>query len=157
MANKKEDWKSEMYGDEVREKLLEFAETGFESIPEDERDAWFTRFKFWGVFHQRSGQEGYFMMRLTNANGILEPGQLRAIAEVAARDYASGPVSNPEFGDSWIDLTTRQSVQLHWIKLEDVPEIWEKLESVGVTTRSSGGDTMRNISAVRSPARTPTR
>jgi len=127
-----------------REKLLEFAETGFESIPEDERDAWFTRFKFWGVFHQRSGQEGYFMMRLTNANGILEPGQLRAIAEVA-RDYASGPVSNPEFGDSWIDLTTRQSVQLHWIKLEDVPEIWEKLESVGVTTRS-GGDTMRNIS-----------
>jgi len=86
----------------------------------------------------------------------LEPGQLRAIAEVA-RDYASGPVSNPEFGDSWIDLTTRQSVQLHWIKLEDVPEIWEKLESVGVTTRSSGGDTMRNISAVRSPARTPTR
>jgi len=43
MANKKEDWKSEMYyGDEVREKLLEFAETGFESIPEDERDAWFT-------------------------------------------------------------------------------------------------------------------
>mgnify|MGYP000041246762 FL=1 len=145
MGNKKEEWKSELYGDEVREKILEFAETGFESIPEDERDAWFTRFKFWGVFHQRSGQEGYFMMRLTNANGILEPDQLRAIAEVA-RDYASGPVSNPEFGDSWIDLTTRQSIQLHWIKLEDIPEIWEKLESVGVTTRSSGGDTMRNIS-----------
>lgn len=145
MANKKEEWKSELYGDEVREKILEFAETGFESIPEDEREAWFTRFKFWGVFHQRSGQEGYFMLRLTNANGILEPGQLRAIAEVA-RDYASGPVSNPEFGDSWIDLTTRQSVQLHWIELEDIPEIWEKLEAVGVTTRSSGGDTMRNIS-----------
>ncbi|EMA64183.1 nitrite/sulfite reductase [Halorubrum lipolyticum] len=145
MANKKETWKSELYGDEVREKLLEFAEEGFESIPEDERDAWFTRFKFWGVFHQRSGQEGYFMMRLTNANGILEPDQLRAIGEVA-REYATGPVSNPEFGDSWIDLTTRQSVQLHWIELEDIPEIWEKLESVGVTTRSSGGDTMRNIS-----------
>ncbi|GAB7008301.1 nitrite/sulfite reductase [Halorubrum trueperi] len=145
MANKKETWKSELYGDEVRQKLREFAETGFESIPEDERDAWFTRFKFWGIFHQRSGQESYFMMRLTNANGILKPGQLRAIAEVA-REYASGPVSNPEFGDSWIDLTTRQSVQLHWIKLEDVPDIWEKLESVGVTTRSSGGDTMRNIS-----------
>jgi ferredoxin-nitrite reductase len=145
MGNKKETWKSELYGDEVREKLLEFAEKGFDSIPEDERDAWFTRFKFWGVFHQRSGQESYFMMRLTNANGILEPDQLRAIGEVA-RDYADGPVSNPEFGDSWIDLTTRQSVQLHWIRLEDVPEIWEKLESVGVTTRSSGGDTMRNIS-----------
>ncbi|WP_460560352.1 nitrite/sulfite reductase [Halorubrum pallidum] len=145
MVNKKEEWKSELYGDRVREKLVEFAEEGFDSIPEDERDAWFTRFKFWGVFHQRTGQESYFMMRLTNANGILEPGQLRAIAEVA-RDYASGPVTNPEFGDSWIDLTTRQSIQLHWIKLEDIPEIWEELESVGVTTRSSGGDTMRNIS-----------
>jgi len=145
MAHKKEGWKEELYGDAVREKLLEFAEAGWESIPEDEREKWFSRFKFWGIFHQRSGQEGYFMMRLTNANGRLEPGQLRAIGEVA-REYARGPTENPEFGDAWIDLTTRQSIQLHWIRLEDVPDIWEKLESVGVTTRSSGGDTMRNIS-----------
>jgi len=145
MPNKKEKWKDGMYGDEVREKLLEFAEKGWESIPEDEKDMWFSRFKFWGVFHQRSGQESYFMMRLTNCDGMLEPGQLRAIAEVAD-EYAKGPVENPEFGDAWIDFTTRQSIQLHWLKLEDVPEIWEKLESVGVTTRSAGGDTMRNIS-----------
>jgi len=145
MANKKETWKDGMYGDEVREKILEFAEDGWESIPEDERDMWFSRFKFWGVFHQRSGQESYFMMRLANTNGVLEPGQLRAIGEVA-REYAAGPVENPEFGDAWIDLTTRQSVQLHWLKLEDVPEIWEKLEAVGVSSRSAGGDTMRNIS-----------
>ncbi|GAB3314714.1 nitrite/sulfite reductase [Haloplanus salinarum] len=144
MSSKKETWKEGMYGDEVREKLLEFAERGWESIPEDERDMWFSRFKFWGVFHQRSGQESYFMLRLTNANGQLNAEQLRAIGEVA-RDYATGPVENPEFGDAWIDLTTRQSIQLHWINLEDVPAIWEKLESVGVTTRSSGGDTMRNI------------
>jgi len=144
MAHKKEAFKDELYGDEVREKLIEFAEQGFESIPEDEREAWFSRFKFCGVFHQRSGQERYFMMRLTNCNGRLEPGQLRAIGEVA-REYAVGPTSNPEFGNGWLDFTTRQSVQLHWIKLEDVPEIWEKLEAVGVTTRSAGGDTMRNI------------
>jgi ferredoxin-nitrite reductase len=144
MSNKKEAWKEGMYGDEVREKILEFAEKGWESIPEDERDMWFSRFKFWGVFHQRDGQESYFMMRLTNANGQLTAEQLRAIGEVA-RDYATGPVDNPEFGDAWIDLTTRQSIQLHWLNLEDVPAIWEKLESVGVTTRSSGGDTMRNI------------
>jgi ferredoxin-nitrite reductase len=145
MAHKKETWKEGMYGDEVREKIIEFAEEGWESIPEDERDMWFSRFKFWGVFHHRSGQESYFMMRLANTNGVLEPGQLRAIGEVA-RDYADGPVANPEFGDTWIDLTTRQSVQLHWLKLEDIPEIWEKLEAVGVTSRSAGGDTMRNIS-----------
>ncbi|MFU8866919.1 nitrite/sulfite reductase [Natronococcus sp.] len=146
MAHKKEEQKADCYGDEVRQHILEFAENGgYEAIPDDEREEWFTRFKFWGLFHQRDGQESYFMMRLTNASGVLEPGQLRAIAKVA-RDYATGPVENPEFGNGWIDLTTRQSVQLHWLKLEDVPEIWERLESVGVSSRSAGGDTMRNIS-----------
>ena len=154
MVHKKETIKDELYGDAVREKLLEFAEEGFESIPEDEREAWFSRFKFCGVFHRRSGQESYFMMRLTNCNGRLEPGQLRAIGEVA-REYAVGPVSNPEFGNGWIDFTTRQSIQLHWIKLEDVPAVWEKLESVGVTSRSAGGDTMRNISGCPVAGKSP--
>ena len=145
MANKKEGIKDELYGDAVRERLEAFAEQGWEAIPEDKREEWFTRFKFWGVFHQRDGQESYFMMRLTNCGGVLEPGQLRAIGEVA-QEYATGPVENPEFGDAWIDFTTRQSIQLHWINLEDIPDIWERLEAAGVSTRSSGGDTMRNIS-----------
>jgi len=144
MGNKKEEWKDGMYGDEVREKIEEFAEKGWDSIPEEERDMWFSRFKFWGVFHHRSGQESYFMMRLANTNGQLDPGQMRAIGEVA-RDYADGPVENPKWGETWIDFTTRQSVQIHWLKLEDIPEIWEKLEAVGVHSRSAGGDTMRNI------------
>ncbi len=145
MPHKKEAWKEGCYGDEVREKILEFADRGWESVPEDERDEWFSRFKFWGLFHQRSGQESYFMMRLTNCGGVLEPGQLRAIGEVAD-EYATGPAENPEWGNGFVDLTTRQSVQLHWLKLEDVPAIWEQLEAVGVSSRSAGGDTMRNIS-----------
>ena len=145
MVHKKEDWKAELYGDAVREKIEEFAERGWESIPEEERDEWFSRFKFWGVFHQRSGQESYFMLRLTNCGGVLEPDQLRAIGEVAD-EYARGPAENPEFGNGWLDFTTRQSIQLHWLKLEDIPEIWAKLEAVGVSSRSAGGDTMRNIS-----------
>jgi len=144
MPHKKEEYKDGMYGDAAREKIEEFAERGFDSIPEEEREKWFTRFKFWGVFHHRSGQEGYFMMRLANANGQLNAEQLRAIGEVA-RDYANGPAANPEFGHNYIDLTTRQSVQIHWLRLEDIPDVWEKLESVGVTSRSAGGDTMRNI------------
>ena len=144
MAHKKEEYKDGLYGDEVREKLLEFADKGFDSIPEDERDKWFCRFKFWGIFHHRSGQEGYCMMRLTNCNGQLEPGQLRAIG-TAAEEYAKGPEDNPEFGNGWIDFTTRQSVQLHWVKFEDVPKVWDIIEPAGITTRSSGGDTMRNI------------
>ena len=145
MANKKEAWKDEMYGNEVRQKIIEFAESGWSSIPTEERDMWFSRFKFWGVFHQRPGQESYFMMRLANTNGALTAEQLRVIGDVAD-EYAAGPVSNPEFGDTWIDFTTRQSIQLHWLKLEDVPAIWERLEAVGLSSRSSGGDTMRNIS-----------
>ncbi|GAA0197338.1 nitrite/sulfite reductase [Haladaptatus pallidirubidus] len=145
MIHTKENYKAEMYGDEVRKKILEFAEHGWDTIPNEEQEKWFTRFKFWGIFHQRSGQESYFMMRLTNCGGVLEPSQLRTIGKVA-NEYATGPVENPEFGDAWIDFTTRQSIQLHWINLEDIPEIWEQLEAVGVSTRSSGGDTMRNIS-----------
>lgn len=145
MSVKKEEWKAALYGDEVREKILEFARRGWDSIPEGEREKWFSRFKFWGLFHHRSGQESYFMLRLTNCGGVLEPGQLRTIGEVA-REYATGPVENPEFGDAWIDLTTRQSIQLHWLNLEDIPEVWERLEAVGVSSRSAGGDTMRNIS-----------
>ena len=144
MSNKKEAWKEGMYGDEVREKLVEFAEKGWESIPEEERDMWFSRFKFWGVFHQRDGQESYFMMRLTNANGQLTGEQLRTIGEVA-REYATGPVDNPEFGSAYADFTTRQSIQLHWIKVEDIADIWDELESVGLSTIQACGDSWRNI------------
>jgi len=144
MPHKKEEYKDGLYGDKVREKLLEFAEEGYDSIPDDEIDKWFCRFKFWGVFSHRSGQEGYCMMRLTNCNGRLDPGQLRAIGK-AAEEYAKGPEDNPEYGNGWIDFTTRQSVQLHWVKFEDVPKVWDIIEPAGVTTRSAGGDTMRNI------------
>lgn len=78
--------KSGSFPDEkVREKILEFAERGFANLTEAEKDEWFPKFPFWGVFHQRSGQESYFMMRIASVNGQLAPGQLRAIGEVARR------------------------------------------------------------------------
>ncbi|TKX78889.1 ferredoxin--nitrite reductase, partial [Halorubrum sp. SD626R] len=118
-----ENWKSEVYGSEIRDHLFEFAERGFDSIPDDERDAWFERFKWWGLYHQRNGQEGYFMMRIGTPNGVLEPGQLRVVGEIAD-EYARGPGTNPIFGDAYADFTTRQSIQLHWIELSDVPAIF---------------------------------
>jgi len=144
MPTKVEGWKDELYGNEIREHLMEFAEQGWEAIPEDEHDAWFERFKWWGLYHQRSGQESYFMMRIGTPNGVIKPGQLEAIGEVA-RDYARGPAENPEFGAAVCDWTTRQSIQLHWIKLEDIPEIFDKLESVGLSTQQACGDSWRNI------------
>jgi ferredoxin-nitrite reductase len=144
MPSKVENWKSEVYGNEIREHLLEFAERGWDSIPEDEHDAWFERFKWWGLYHQRKGQESYFMMRIGTPNGVLKPGQLRVVAEVA-NEYATGPAENPEFGGAYCDWTTRQSIQLHWIKLEDIPDIFEKLEANGLSTQQACGDSWRNI------------
>jgi ferredoxin-nitrite reductase len=139
-----ENWKSEVYGNEIRDHLFEFAEQGFDSIPDDERDAWFERFKWWGLYHQRNGQEGYFMMRIGTPNGVLEPGQLRVVGEIAD-EYARGPGTNPIFGDAYADFTTRQSIQLHWIELSDVPAIFEKLEENGLSTQQACGDSWRNI------------
>jgi len=139
-----ERWKSEIYGNEIREHLYRFAEEGWDAIPEDESDAWFERFKWWGLYQQRNGQESYFMMRIGTPNGVLEPGQTEVVAEIA-KEYASGPASNPEFGDTYVDWTTRQSIQLHWLKLEDIPEIFEKLESNGLSAQQACGDSWRNI------------
>ena len=144
MPSKVENWKSEVYGAEIREHLMRFAEEGWSAIPDEEHDAWFERFKWWGLYHQRSGQESYFMMRIGTPNGVLQPGQLRVVGEVAD-EYARGPAENPEFGDAYCDWTTRQSIQLHWIKLEDVPAIFEKLESNGLSTQQACGDSWRNI------------
>ncbi|QIB75968.1 ferredoxin--nitrite reductase [Halogeometricum borinquense] len=139
-----ERWKSEVYGNEIREHLYEFAEEGWDAIPEDEHDEWFERFKWWGLYHQRNGQESYFMMRIGTPNGVLEPGQLRVVGEIAA-EYATGPGTNPIFGDAYADFTTRQSIQLHWINIEDVPEIFEKMEENGLSAQQACGDSWRNI------------
>ncbi|RLM53345.1 ferredoxin--nitrite reductase [Halobellus sp. Atlit-31R] len=139
-----ENWKSEVYGNEIREHLFRFADEGYDAIPDDERDAWFERFKWWGLYHQRNGQEGYFMMRIGTPNGVLDPGQLRVVGEVA-KEYATGPGTNPIFGDAYADFTTRQSIQLHWIELADVPAVFEKLEANGLSTQQACGDSWRNI------------
>ena len=144
MPSKVENWKDEAYGNEIREHLMEFAEEGWEAIPDDEHDAWFERFKWWGLYHQRSGQESYFMMRIGTPNGMIKPGQMEVIGEIA-QEYATGPADYPEFGESYCDWTTRQSIQLHWIKLEDIPEIFDRLESVGLSTQQACGDSWRNI------------
>jgi ferredoxin-nitrite reductase len=144
MPSKVEGWKDEVYGTEIRDHLFRFAEEGFESIPEDEQDAWFERFKWWGLYHQRDGQDGNFMMRIGTPMGRMTPEQLRVVGEVAD-EYARGPADNPEFDGAWADYTTRQSIQLHWIQLEDVPDIFEKLKAHGLSTIQACGDSWRNI------------
>jgi sulfite reductase (ferredoxin) len=123
-----------------------YAHGGFDSIdPADLRG----RFRWMGLYTQRKpgidgGRTGslsdeelddrYFMMRVRIDSGGLTTDQLRVIGEVS-RDHARDTA----------DITDRQNVQYHWIQVEDVPEIWRKLEGAGLTTLEACGDCPRVV------------
>jgi ferredoxin-nitrite reductase len=101
------------------------------------------RLKWVGIYPQKQGGDA-FMMRVKVPGGVLRPEQAKAIGRIA-RDFANGPIPNPHFGNNFLDLTTRQDVQMHWLKMGDVPEIWRRLEEVGITTVQACGDSARNV------------
>ena len=79
-------------------------------------------------------EDKYFMMRVRFDGGICSTEQARAVGELS-RDYAR----------STVDLTDRQNIQFHWVRIEDVPAIWEKLEEHGLNTWDACGDVPRVI------------
>ncbi|MEU0225806.1 sulfite reductase SirA [Streptomyces sp. NPDC006284] len=121
-----------------------YSKRGFDSIdPSDLRG----RMRWWGLYTQRKqGIDGgktavlepeelddsYFMLRVRVDGGALTTAQLRVIGEISQ-----------EFARGTADLTDRQNVQYHWIRIEDVPEIWNRLEGVGLSTVTACGDTPR--------------
>jgi len=74
------------------------------------------------------------MLRIRIDGGQLDLAQLRTVARVST-DYARDTA----------DVTDRQNVQLHWVRIEDVPAIWRELEGVGLTTAEACGDTPRVV------------
>ncbi len=74
------------------------------------------------------------MLRVRIDGGQLTTAGLRTIGEVSTR-YARDTA----------DLTDRQNVQLHWVRIEDVPDIWQALEGAGLSTAEACGDTPRVI------------
>jgi sulfite reductase (ferredoxin) len=123
-----------------------YAPGGFDSIdPADLRG----RFRWYGLYTQRKpGIDGgrtavlepeelddkYFMLRIRSDGGQLNLAQLRAIASISQR-----------YGRDTADVTDRQNIQLHWIEIENVPQIWAELEAVGLSTTEACGDTPRVI------------
>jgi sulfite reductase (ferredoxin) len=125
--------------DEIRQ----FARDGFDSIPPE----WLgTYFRPWGIYTQGDGAgvtggkngEGkavpYFMVRIRIPNGLLTSEQARTIADLS-----------DNFGNGVADITVRQNVQLHWVRVENLPELLERLWSVGLRTTGACGDVTRNI------------
>jgi sulfite reductase (ferredoxin) len=128
----------EAYADIVR-----FAREGWDAIPPE----WLgTYFRWWGIYTQGDGVgavggkggEGKatrnFMVRIRIPNGALQSHQLRTIATLAER-HARGIA----------DITVRQNIQLHWVALESLPEVFQALWLHGVTTLGACGDVTRNV------------
>ncbi|HEX2902569.1 MAG TPA: nitrite/sulfite reductase [Jatrophihabitans sp.] len=129
----------------VKQRIIDtYAHGGFDSIdPGDLRG----RFRWYGLYTQRAenipgGKTAilspeeldaeYFMLRVRIDGGALTTEQLRVIGGIAT-----------EFGRDFADITDRQNIQLHWIRIEDVPEIWRRLEAVDLSTTEACGDTPR--------------
>jgi sulfite reductase (ferredoxin) len=128
---------------EAMDEIRRFAREGFQSIPPE----WLgTYFRWWGVYTQGDGagvvggQNGEgralqcFMVRIRIPNGLLNSDQLRTIADLTAK-YAHGTA----------DITVRQNIQLHWVTIEQLPDVLEALERVGLNTVSACGDVTRNV------------
>lgn len=145
--NANEEWKQQDGGLAVRERIEQtYAAGGFASIDPTDLHG---RFRWWGLYTQRKpGIDGgktatlepheledeYFMLRVRIDGGQLTTEQLKVIGGIST-----------EFARDTADLTDRQNIQLHWIRVEDVPEIWRRLEGVGLSTTEACGDVPRVI------------
>jgi sulfite reductase (ferredoxin) len=145
--NKNEQVKKDDNGLNVRPRIESvYAHAGFQAIdPADLRG----RMRWWGLYTQRRpGIDGgktatlepeelddeYFMLRVRIDGGAVSLAQLRTLADVSTR-YARDTA----------DITDRQNIQYHWIRIEDMPAIWATLESAGLITTEACGDTPRVV------------
>ena len=121
--------KAETDGLDVLPELLRAARDGWETLGPDHVGL----LKWYGLYAHNTG-DGHFMMRVKVIQGKLSAAQVETMASIAE-----------DFGRGVIDCTTRQCFQIHWIRLENIPEIFGRLERVGMTTSGACGDITRNV------------
>ncbi|WP_193104049.1 nitrite/sulfite reductase [Brachybacterium sp. FME24] len=145
--NGNEELKAADNGLNVRDRIEQiYAPGGFDSIPEDDLHG---RFRWWGLYTQRKpGIDGgrtaqlepheledrYFMLRVRTDGAALDPQALRVLGGIST-ELARGSA----------DVSDRQNIQYHWVGIEDVPEIWSRLATVGLETTTACGDTPRGF------------
>jgi ferredoxin-nitrite reductase len=102
--------------------------TGYADIAEED----IVRLKWWGLYHDKP-KVGTFMLRVKLNAGQATPAQLRAIGEISnAHGRGAG------------ELTTRQTVQLHYLDLPSLPDVFDRVAAAGLTTAGACGDAVRN-------------
>jgi precorrin-3B synthase len=130
-------------GLDVLADIYRYAELGFDAIEPDD----LALFRWYGIYTQRSEAsaasgdpgpseetDGYFMLRIKFPNGIVTADQLRAVGRLSER-----------YGRGMGDITTRQNIQLHWLRIEDMPVILDELNAVGLSFTQACGDVWRNV------------
>jgi len=142
-AQKVERLKREKLAWDHLDEIREFARQGHGSIPPE----WLgTYFRSWGIYTQGDGVgvvggkngEGkatqFFMVRIRIPNGLLRSDQVRELAALSE-----------EYGRGVADITVRQNIQLHWVTIENIPDLIERLQRIGLTTTGACGDVARNV------------
>lgn len=127
--NSIERMKREKFPLDIRDELPELIAMGYEAVPEED----IVRLHWWGITHDKP-KIGTFMVRLKVPGGLITAAQLRGVGRIAE-----------EWGRDYTELTTRQGIQLHWVRLDQLPEVLAAIESHGLTTVGCEGDTVRNI------------
>ncbi len=102
---------------------------GYEAVPEED----IVRLNWWGLTHDKP-KLGTFMVRIKVPGGLLAPAQLRGVGQISR-----------ELGKNYGELTTRQGLQLHWVRLDQLPALLDAVRGTGLTTVGGEGDTVRNI------------
>ncbi|MGQ0639931.1 MAG: nitrite/sulfite reductase [Gemmatimonadaceae bacterium] len=121
----------------IMDDIRRYAREGFHSIPEADLTV---RFRAWGLYTQGDGNGTrgdavpFFMMRVRTPNGDLTSQMVHTIADLADR-----------YARSTIDITNRQNFQLHWLRIEDIPTVWDALAEVGWTSQGACGDNTRTV------------
>ncbi len=124
----------------------------WEELEPGDRSIGIGRLRLGGVYDDR--QDGYFMLRTRIPGGRLTAAQAETIAgivdEFAVRPdpgEAPDPLGGPAVPDRFVEITTRQDLQVHWVRFEALPEIWRRYEAVGLTSAGACGDTLRNVTS----------
>jgi nitrite reductase (NADH) large subunit len=129
-VNKVEVMKAEQDGLDSLPTILCHAETGnWQEMTEDDKQ----RAKWHGLFFRKQ-TPGNFMMRIRSTCGAMNARQWRVIADLS-----------DQYGKGFCDLTTRQQVQMRWFTIADVPDIWKRLEAVGLNSKQTGMDNIRGV------------
>src|SRR6185503_16603162 len=130
IMNRIEEIKKRKDGLDVLEDIYRYARLGHTAISAEDEPL----FRWYGIYTQRPAEDGFFMVRIRIPGGDLSPAQLRLIADLAG-----------EHGRGLADITVRQNIQLHWVRIESLPDILDRLRDAGLSTTEACGDCVRNI------------